>query len=80
MIMIWLFRNFSLKLLDLFAGNQFFTLLVDAIFAMVLTFISSVLLYMFIERPFMELRNSDLIKKLITKKTKTLETNVVQVN
>ena len=54
------------------------SLVTISLITIILTFLSSIILYVFIERPFMEFRNSNIIKKLTLKKYERVNAKVIE--
>ena len=67
MIQIWIFPKLAPLFKFLFNENNFLALGANGLVSIILTFISAFMLYIFIERPFMELRNSEPIMKFLNK-------------
>ena len=78
MFMLKLYPSYSIKIYELLNENIIMALVVISLITIILTFLSSIILYVFIERPFMEFRNSDIIKKLTLKKHERVNAKVIE--
>ena len=67
MIQIWIFPKLAPIFKFLFNENNLLALCANGLVSIILTFISAFILYIFIERPFMEFRNSETIMKFLNK-------------
>ena len=78
MFMLKLYPSYSIKIYELLNENIIMALVTISLITIILTFLSSIILYVFIERPFMEFRNSSIIKKLTLKKYERVNAKVIE--
>ena len=78
MFMLKLYPNYSIMIYELLNENIMMALIIISLITLILTFLSSIILYVFIERPFMEFRNSNIIKRLTRKKSERINPKVIE--
>ena len=77
--MLKLYPSYSIKIYELVNENIVIALIAISLITLILTFLSSIILYVFIERPFMEFRNSNIIKRLTLNRRERIKAKVIEV-
>ena len=78
MFMLKLYPSYSIKIYELVNENIVIALIAISLITLILTFLSSIILYVFIERPFMEFRNSNIIKRLTLNRRERIKAKVIE--